>query len=1228
MRYVHSSISMSALTSTIALAAIHQDVSIASLPNTTTILSSDASSTCPIVSTTVSSSGTSNTSIRYIPYTKWAKAFTNKTISTVVSSILHSYSTPTTATSIHLNTKNTVPTIPIVSTMPILLTLPTPEIKMDYTRASCYAFTIAYEWTQFQKDLSDVFTHFLANDATIEPAFTSTPATASIDNLQENTIGLFVGDSKRNGSSETSSLTSTSCSSSTQSSASSLPTCTHPSHTTSLGMGSNERQLICKVKNNLGYILLHGLFDIPKNIVTALEMFKEAADEGDAYGCYNYAWMSRDGIGTSRDVDVANKSWKKAEEIGFTSVHVTKNPHDNNNNNNNTNGFKFETILQRHVETIHAMYIAYALNSDMKLNYVYYIIGRCYDEGLGCTINTSLALEWWTRGLHMDATNNHADCEYALGYYYMNLAMEPTKNNNINKYQEKYNKEKYKHTAIDYFKSSMNYGHVSGMYYLHDIYHTDSSFVSISADEKMKVITALQSAADRYWLTTSLYTTANLLVNTAISPIIDAQFFHSSSLYPPPSTISSTLSSTLSTSSASTSSISLTTNISPISSTSSTPAPSPSSISYITSPPLAKTMDINDIIPTTSVLNGSNTRIYDVAEIIGNWYRHGQYITNEPDDVKALIWLTIVAQQPHGDGAAENILGCIYLESKDPRIKHDQSRAFYYFQKSAEHNNNGNAQFNLSTFYRQGRCNVNQDLVLSFQWLERASVNNSGCFTIRYWMGRYYDQGWGTPRNPIKALEWFQKAASHPTKDGRPDYMIGDIYQFGRYEDILPDAPTSITTSPIVIPSTNNTSTSGTTTTTTIAPPTAQLKKTIIPKNTSLAFDYYQKAAFLGHAVAQYNLALYYHDGGGDDKKTKEDTIAKSSKKDDRLAFEWMLKAAKQGHVNSMSTVGIWYREGTGIERNYIKAIHWLRLADRDGAWMPKYHLDIHISGSIEDLIWDETLLSTYFKQHKSPEDYQRAWDRFIVSCRYLLDKGTISCDNGSDYYKYITLLLQTKVHESTMKCPKCDCQAPVLNEYLHSHFRNACISSSSSLNLFSSYSSSSLASLYSSLFGSNDSLYKIPITSKFSVKSHICKWTKIKKEKVTPRIDTGHHCRDFNFGGRLSTTSSSIDTIVVASYSCRSIHYTGVDYPLVATIVFNYDEIKNRDYPFLKRFEMECSLFNHNSDNSNNQPRLPIHPNVRYPFSSPFLLLLLLFFFFCLLCLTYEYFPCVFGDG
>lgn len=73
------------------------------------------------------------------------------------------------------------------------------------------------------------------------------------------------------------------------------------------------------------------------------------------------------------------------------------------------------------------------------------------------------------------------------------------------------------------------------------------------------------------------------------------------------------------------------------------------------------------------------------------------------------------------------------------------------------------------------------------------------------------------------------------------------------------------------------------------------------------AFKWGEKAAIKGNADAQMMLCAFYYEGQGVEQ-------------DYSKAFEWCEKSANQGNSNAQSTLGSMYYNGNGVEKDYAEA--------------------------------------------------------------------------------------------------------------------------------------------------------------------------------------------------------------------------------------------------------------------------------------------------------------------
>lgn len=101
-----------------------------------------------------------------------------------------------------------------------------------------------------------------------------------------------------------------------------------------------------------------------------------------------------------------------------------------------------------------------------------------------------------------------------------------------------------------------------------------------------------------------------------------------------------------------------------------------------------------------------------------------------------------------------------------------------------------------------------------------------------------------------------------------------------------------------------------------------------VPKNLVTAASYFEKAAELGDATAQYNIAQCYEKAIG---------VRQSYTK----ALYWYSKAAENGDVEATSNLGMYYYTGKGTSVNYEKAVQYWTKASRNNDTRATFNLGV-----------------------------------------------------------------------------------------------------------------------------------------------------------------------------------------------------------------------------------------------------------------------------------------------
>jgi hypothetical protein len=129
--------------------------------------------------------------------------------------------------------------------------------------------------------------------------------------------------------------------------------------------------------------------------------------------------------------------------------------------------------------------------------------------------------------------------------------------------------------------------------------------------------------------------------------------------------------------------------------------------------------------------------------------------------------------------------------------------------------------------------------------------------------------GQGRPKNLVKAVVWYRKAAEQG--DASAMFNLGIMYDHGRG----------------------------------------------VPQDYAQAALWYRKAAEQGFAAAQYNLGVAYHEGQG-------------VPQDDVQAAAWYRKAAEQGDATAQFSLGLACYYGEGVHQDFAEANYWLSFVVAD----------------------------------------------------------------------------------------------------------------------------------------------------------------------------------------------------------------------------------------------------------------------------------------------------------
>lgn len=261
-----------------------------------------------------------------------------------------------------------------------------------------------------------------------------------------------------------------------------------------------------------------------------------------------------------------------------------------------------------------------------------------------------------------------------------------------------------------------------------------------------------------------------------------------------------------------------------------------------------------------------------------------------PDDFarQAIVFLNYKS-----DSHPENIFSLGRLYDYGWGVKKDLNKAAELYTQAAE-KGHARAMYNIGNMYMKGD-GVTKDYAKAKYWYEKGA--EKGDDASLQGMALLYHNGWGVSKDLNKTADWYIKAANKGNEtairnmstldseqvfnwfkrnenknDKNIYYYLANMYQSGRG----------------------------------------------IPKNTSVAHQYYMKAAKLGNAGAQYMIGYNYDEGYG------------GVKIDWKEAVKWYQKAANQNHSGAVYVLGEFYYFGVGgVKQDINKAIDYFKKANK-----------------------------------------------------------------------------------------------------------------------------------------------------------------------------------------------------------------------------------------------------------------------------------------------------------
>lgn len=174
-------------------------------------------------------------------------------------------------------------------------------------------------------------------------------------------------------------------------------------------------------------------------------------------------------------------------------------------------------------------------------------------------------------------------------------------------------------------------------------------------------------------------------------------------------------------------------------------------------------------------------------------------------------------------------------------------------------------------------------------------------------LGTFYEQGIGTPRNFVKALEWYEKAAAAGSAEAF--YRVGVAYEIGlgntgdpqkSFESFEKSAEMNLPEGFYKLA-------------------TLYITGSAVQKNEAWGVALLTRAADMGHMNAANDLGVIFFEG------------LYGNTRDVSKAYDMFIRSADLGNAEAMKNLGVFYREGIGRPADPAQELKWYTLALRAG---------------------------------------------------------------------------------------------------------------------------------------------------------------------------------------------------------------------------------------------------------------------------------------------------------
>jgi TPR repeat protein len=281
---------------------------------------------------------------------------------------------------------------------------------------------------------------------------------------------------------------------------------------------------------------------------------------------------------------------------------------------------------------------------------------------------------------------------------------------------------------------------------------------------------------------------------------------------------------------------------------------------------------------------------------LGVLYCEGRGITKDYDEARRLFEFAVSKEKTEADGVELQFrLGYMY-ESGDG-VAPNLTEAAHWYGLAAERGHAGSAN-NLGNMYKKG-LGVDQDYVEARRLYEIAA--RQGDAAAQKNIAVMHANGFGGAVDYDAALYWYDLASWTRTAEiyecGRICSKMGDYVRAEGYFRRSFEAGDKRAANELGVLYSSGRG---------------------VQTNKAESRRYYLIGAEMGHALAQFNLAMALkNDAGG-----PIDLVA---------AFKWNRAAADQGHVGAMNGVGWSLLNGLGVDQDIAEGVNWLTKAANGG---------------------------------------------------------------------------------------------------------------------------------------------------------------------------------------------------------------------------------------------------------------------------------------------------------